>query len=41
MLPIIFMYGLITKITMVLVTVFWSIFAIITANKGLRKVELE
>lgn len=41
MLPIIFMYGLITKITIVLVTVFWSIFAIITANKGLRKVELE
>lgn len=41
MLPIIFMYGLITTITMVLVTVFWSIFAIITVNKGLRKVELE
>ena len=41
MLPIIFMYGVITKITLVLVTVFWSIFAIITANKGLRKVELE
>lgn len=41
MLPIIFMYGLITKITLVLVTVFWSIFAVIKANKGLRKIELE
>lgn len=35
------MYGLITKITMVLVTVFWSIFAAIITNKGLKKVELE